>query len=365
MTETLITLLTAHLLADFPLQSDSLEGKKKEMKTLLGHVSVAVLVAWALIGNLNLAVIGILLVIFVSHLAMDAYKARRMVDDAKSFCIDQAIHIAVIIVLAWLCPRVVEDGLWGWILKDNIGWFYVAMTLVSGVILTVPAGGILIGKLTEPIRKELEENPIVLMQNPGQKSSVGDDKVSSDAYLVEGLENGGKHIGWLERFLTLLLILIGQPSGIGFLIAAKSVLRFGEIKEAKHRKLAEYIIIGTFLSFGWALTIAVFTKQGFDNWHPKTAEPIQKIHVILNSSPDAQTVQTHHSTEPLRPSSASPPTSSATIAAPLSTEEYTNPPKAADETAEEQTPTPADHPASKNPISTSQMPTSSIVTESK
>ena len=48
----------------------------------------------------------------------------------------------------------------------------------------------------------------------------------------------------MERILVMLLVLMEQPNGIGFLIAAKSILRFGEIKDANQRKVAEYIIIG-------------------------------------------------------------------------------------------------------------------------
>jgi hypothetical protein len=41
---------------------------------------------------------------------------------------------------------------------------------------------------------------------------------------------------------------------IGFLIAAKSVFRFGDLSQSKDRKLTEYILIGTLLSFGIAIT---------------------------------------------------------------------------------------------------------------
>jgi len=37
------------------------------------------------------------------------------------------------------------------------------------------------------------------------------------------------------------------------LIAAKSVFRFGDLRESKNRKLTEYILIGTLLSFGIAI----------------------------------------------------------------------------------------------------------------
>lgn len=47
---------------------------------------------------------------------------------------------------------------------------------------------------------------------------------------------------------------------MGFLIAAKSILRFGEIKDARQRQEAESIIIGTFMSFGYGLLIAFLTR---------------------------------------------------------------------------------------------------------
>lgn len=58
-------------------------------------------------------------------------------------------------------------------------------------------------------------------------------------------------IGLLERGLIFALILLGQPGGVGLLIAAKSILRFGAVKD--DRALSEYVIIGTLASFAWAL----------------------------------------------------------------------------------------------------------------
>ena len=71
---------------------------------------------------------------------------------------------------------------------------------------------------------------------------------------LDGLPNGGRAIGQLERGLIFLMILGGLPEGIGFLIAAKSVLRFGTVRE--EARLSEYVIIGTLASFGWALVSA-------------------------------------------------------------------------------------------------------------
>ena len=76
-----------------------------------------------------------------------------------------------------------------------------------------------------------------------------------------GLSGGGYWIGVTERSLIYLFILIGEPSGIGFLAAAKSVFRIGELKEAEDRKLAEYILIGTLVSFTVAMVIGLLTRE--------------------------------------------------------------------------------------------------------
>src|SRR3989338_5520432 len=46
----------------------------------------------------------------------------------------------------------------------------------------------------------------------------------------DGLTGGGRVIGLLERGLIFAMILLGQPEGVGLLIAAKSILRFGAVK---------------------------------------------------------------------------------------------------------------------------------------
>ena len=78
--------------------------------------------------------------------------------------------------------------------------------------------------------------------------------------------NAGRYIGWLELALTFGFIVAKQPEGVGFLLAAKSVLRIGDLKDEHDRSHAEYIIIGTFLSFGWGLLIAMVTAEAAQRW---------------------------------------------------------------------------------------------------
>jgi hypothetical protein len=81
-----------------------------------------------------------------------------------------------------------------------------------------------------------------------------------EATPERGFPEGGKLIGQLERFLILMFVLAGKPEGVGFLVAAKSVFRFGELTNNQNRLEAEYITIGTLMSFSWGMAVALLTK---------------------------------------------------------------------------------------------------------
>jgi len=109
---------------------------------------------------------------------------------------------------------------------------YKPIIVLAGFIATIQGSSFLIDKLTKRL---MHENSLDL----------------------NGLVNGGKLIGQLERSLIFLFIFIGQPQGIGFLVAAKSILRF---EETKKQNLAEYILIGTLLSFSLGVALASLTN---------------------------------------------------------------------------------------------------------
>ncbi len=71
------------------------------------------------------------------------------------------------------------------------------------------------------------------------------------------LQDAGKYIGILERLFVFGFIITQHWEAIGFFITAKSVFRFGDLKESKDRKLTEYILIGTLVSFGIAIFCGV------------------------------------------------------------------------------------------------------------
>jgi len=73
----------------------------------------------------------------------------------------------------------------------------------------------------------------------------------------DNLPGAGMWIGLIERQFIFLFVLSGHIEAVGFLIAAKSVFRFGDLKQPGDRERTEYVLIGTLLSFGIAMAVAL------------------------------------------------------------------------------------------------------------
>jgi len=214
-------LFAAHLIADFLLQPDSLVDKKSNPFYLIIHAAIHALISYILLQNWTEWLIPLL--VFVFHLVTDYIKQIKTggTESAKVMVIDQALHLTglllIVLYVKLTLPIIVVTG---------IG--YKAIIVLAAFSIIVLGSGHFIGRYMKEI---FEENDMP----------------------AEGLKNGGKLIGQLERMLVLILILIGQPLGIGFLVAAKSILRF---ERSKVQLIAEYVIIGTLLSFTLAIAFS-------------------------------------------------------------------------------------------------------------
>lgn len=218
MAETFAALIFAHVLADFVLQTGWMVANKRRAAGLAAHGAVVLATLVAATGGLDPA----LLWLAALHLATDALKARAR-PGLAAFLADQGAHLAALAALALWQPGLFAGGLW-----SDVAPLPGLMALAAGAILATRAGGFAIGLLMEPFARQL----------PPQDRT-------------EGLKGAGQTIGLLERGLIFALVLLGQPEGVGLLMAAKSILRFGAVKD--DRALSEYVIIGTLASFGWAL----------------------------------------------------------------------------------------------------------------
>ena len=228
-----LKLVLAHFIGDFVLQpahwvEDKLE-KKGRSKYLYFHIGVHLL---ALLIILQFQHIVPIIVIVVTHFLIDLGKLS--LTNPKNyrwlFVLDQVLHLLVLgAVLYWIEPFPLDFSN---LLTENtllLITFLVFVTYVSGIIMRM---------LLAPYIDEIAKNDV---------SEEGG-----------SLKNAGTYIGMLERLFVFGFILMQQWAAIGLLIAAKSVFRFGDLNKGKNRKLTEYVLIGTLLSFGLAILSGTF-----------------------------------------------------------------------------------------------------------
>lgn len=223
MIATFTALLFAHAAADFVFQTRWIVTNKLKFHVLLMHGAIVLATLLATFGTLTA---WPLYALAAAHLLIDAIKLHAIrATGLWPFLIDQAAHLGTLIAVMVMAPTLWQDSIF-----SDLGWLPALLAAVTGLIYTTRAGGFAIGFLMAPW---------------------------ADQDLPAGLPNGGWLIGALERGLIYLLVIVGQPAGIGFLIAAKSVLRFDTT--SKDQRAGEYVIIGTLASFGWALTTSYAT----------------------------------------------------------------------------------------------------------
>lgn len=241
-------LFAAHAAGDFLLQTSRDVTHRRRPAVLLKHVLIHAGLAYVLVGDWRAWPLPV--AVFVTHALIDAIKSRCP-DTARVFLADQLAHLVVLVGIAlWLAhpdarvpgaPWLTAGGGRGWL--DLLGPGYPrGMALLGGFVATVEAGAYLIAKVVRPYLDELEH-----ALDSGERSP---------ARPPRGLTNAGRDIGRLERTLIFLFVLVNLPAGIGFLMAAKSIFRFGELKETANRMESEYIIIGTLASFGYAIALS-------------------------------------------------------------------------------------------------------------
>lgn len=255
----LLAIVAAHLLVDFWLQGDRDVNAKRQFRLFayLKHAAIHALAGYAFAGLW--LVWQIPAVVFATHFVIDGLKeaslrwlAPRDVEERPvarwkfwAIIVDQALHVAVLaamVEILSLSGAISVEPYWSALLGNTL--CLKALVLLSGAVLAIFAGGVLVGVLVQPLLQEIRAAHQPKGITPEQR----------------GLEHGGRFIGQLERTLILLFILFAQPAGVGFLVAAKSIFRFGELKDNETRMEAEYILIGTMLSFTWALAMAWLTQ---------------------------------------------------------------------------------------------------------
>lgn len=235
-----LPLVAAHLVGDFWFQTGWMVKHKRRVSVLALHAAIVAALSYLFVGRWSLWVVPLLT--WVTHAGIDSIKCRIQKPTATAFTLDQLAHLAVIVLLAVGIGQASGETS-QWTVWWGASWraFLIG---ISGVTLSVRVGGMLIGYWVQPYLDEIQ-----------QAAALG----TAPLRETRGLTNGGRLIGQWERALIFLFVLLAQPASIGFLIAAKSIFRFGELKDRENRMEAEYITIGTLMSFGWALVVSYGT----------------------------------------------------------------------------------------------------------
>ncbi len=224
----LLKLLLAHILSDFVLQTEGMcNGKKtaglSRFRNLFLHGLIHAATAYLLVSQWSNWMIPS--VLFLTHFIMDYIKSTLMKENLTTFIVDQAVHIGILFIL-WLFLFQQRDVYCIWLI-DNWNDPGVWAVIVAYLLVLKPTSVFL--------------NIFIKRWTPQDSN--------------DHLPNAGKWIGYLERILILTFIFTSNTEGIGFLLAAKSIFRFGELSKAKEIKTTEYVLIGTLASFTVAISI--------------------------------------------------------------------------------------------------------------
>lgn len=226
------TLLLAHILGDFVLQTSKGVAHKEAFKHrsiyLYLHIIVHACCMAVLLLLVNIGYIWIIIPIIISHYIIDLAKLHLQTKSNATilFFADQLLHLITIAGLAAIATHTS--------IPTSVIFNYQTVLFTSLLLMATNVSSIAM--------RFLLLNWDVDIDSENETKS---------------LKSAGKYIGLLERLLVFVFVILNQWSAIGFLIAAKSAFRFGDLSEAKNRKLTEYMLIGTLLSFGLALFFGV------------------------------------------------------------------------------------------------------------
>ena len=233
----LVKLLCAHVVADFVLQNKKICAHKLQLNTWKGwcaqiaHALIQAATAYVFVWDWTNWIVP--MVIFVSHLVIDVTKSYiGKGENVWHFVFDQLAHFVVIVGLFCGMEPIIE--------LPHVSVSHLMLVAMAYIIVMVPAS--------------------LFISMFYQQSEMKDQTDGADS-KAQSLPRGGEYIGILERVLILTFILVGYPEGIGFLLAAKSIFRFGDLQKSGELKLTEYVLIGTFISFAIAIIVGYGTLK--------------------------------------------------------------------------------------------------------
>jgi len=242
--ELLLLLLTAHFIGDFYLRpasySTNLPIKSLVLwRQVAAHSLVNIIVFFISDIAFLPAVVAIVL-ISLAHVLTNRWIYHRR-SNLSIFLIVQSLHLVLIsIIWAYLTNFTIEQVI------NFISSFLSTKNLLMAIsyLLVCKPASVIISLALKKHTDSLTQHAKELSENTTLEESEN-----------IGLVSAGALIGYIERCLAISFIFMGQFAGIGFLVATKTIFRFGDLTKNKDMKLTEYMMLGTLLSYAIALFI--------------------------------------------------------------------------------------------------------------
>ena len=262
MNAMILNLLLAHFIGDFYCQCKRMCDKKIIESTCVW--SPTIFIHSAIIGILSMLVLWdfnawkVVLPLFFSHYVIDlgkSYISKKYkftaVERKKGKCFvkdgvhsryslwlfvaDQILHIFAI------CAFVNRFGNFGW---EQIEWVSNLIsdhqTMVKALLACIIAGKPA-NILVQLILKEREVKVTQITNSSNFRS--------------------GALIGFVERCLILAFVILAKYEAIGFLLGAKSILRFSQTQGKPEDEKSEYVLAGTLISLAIALGLGLMVLK--------------------------------------------------------------------------------------------------------
>lgn len=263
----------AHILGDFYLQTDKMATSKlTAWKGLLFHgliYFVPFLLAFVMFEYSTIMIL-ILLLIGTSHLFVDTLKFvyykvidasdrdKHVQTRAYLYLLDQGLHVIAIIVICYLFQSY-EFNINNWVISllqvlpvpifELLKWLLLLLLLNRPVNITIHQ----LFSFYKPKEKEKRKEDSVIMKIIAASTGTTKqfDESEEEADKKDSDKRAGALIGFLERILIVIFLSVSQYAAIGFVLTAKSIVRYDRI--AKDQEFSEYYLIGTLFSFIAAL----------------------------------------------------------------------------------------------------------------
>lgn len=223
--EMFLCLVLAHLVADFVLQTNKISKDKtaKKWRSVYHYVHAAVVFGLSWLVTWEIDFWWCALVIALTHYGIDMWKSYRE-ENVICFTLDQMLHLGVLGGVAYTWA-----GCQGWNLPFGVELWHIAAA-VAVLICWKPA------------------NVFIKLMLKHYSVNMPLDNA--------GGFNAGALIGTIERCLILVFVCLQRYDALGLLIAAKSIIRFGDRETAK----TEYVLAGTLLSIFIAVLAGMLVK---------------------------------------------------------------------------------------------------------